>query len=92
MKTSIIVLDKNRKNEAYMSRSDYFDKYSVYDLSGAFKSLVKGAPNLITIEGATYLVDKLPVLTNKKAFDDFCRELHCPTTIKSLDRIVFIWR
>lgn len=92
MKISIIVLDKNKKHEAYMSRQDYFDKYSVYDATGSFKSLAKGAPNLITIDGATYLVDKLPVLTNKRTFDDFCRELRYPTSINSSDRIVFIWR
>lgn len=92
LKVSIIPLDKKRKNEAYMSREDYFEKYSVLDSSGCFKSLIKGAPFLINIDGATYLADKLPVIGNKAAFDDYYRELRNPTTVKYFERVIFVWR
>ena len=71
LRISIVTLDKKRKHEAYMSREEYFEKYSVLDSSGAFKSLVKGAPILLNIDGSTYLADKLPVIGNKIAFDNF---------------------
>ena len=86
LKVSIIVLDKKRKSDAYMSRDDYFEQYSVLDNSGYFKCLSKGAPVLININGSTYLSDKLPVIGNKAAFDDFCRELRSPTSVKYFER------
>lgn len=92
LNVSVIVLDKKRKSEAYMSRKDYFEKYSVLDSSGCFKSLIKGAPLLININGFTYLVDKLPVISNGAAFDNFYRELRNPTTTKPFERVIFIWR
>ena len=92
LKVSVITLDKRRRADAYMSRDDYFEQYSVLDNSGCFKCLAKGAPVLININGSTYLSDKLPVIGNKAAFDDFCRELRSPTTVKYLERVIFVWR
>lgn len=92
IKTNIVTLDKNKKREAYMSRAEYFEKYSVLDANGYFKSIIKGAPILLTIDGSTYLVDKLPVIGNKLAFDNFYRELRSPTAIDSFGRVIFVWK
>lgn len=70
MKT--IFLSKRRENEAICNRDEYFKAY--WD----GKKMISGCPPVINIKGHYYYIEKLPVVGNKDAYDDFLRDLKSP--------------
>lgn len=58
-----IYLDIDRRKEAAVSREEWFEKYSVLNESNLieyYKKVTPGAPMIINIWHAYYLLDKLP--------------------------------
>ena len=40
--------------------------------------MISGCPPVINIKGCYYYIEKLPVVGNKDAYDDFLRDLKSP--------------